>query len=462
MAELYRPSESHSGYRDALNAMGLSEKPMGMRWISAGETALTRPTPMAVPFSETRYIDPAEPDAIGFRFSAPRGVRIRVSIETEVRNYFAEVFRAPDPEEEARDDGTGPEPVAERPGEGKERPDDAADIVFAPRRQAEYVLRIQPELLEGGRFTVTVTAEAALSWPVEGTDRRSIISVFGDGRDAGSRVHHGIDIIAPRGTSVLAAAPGSIMRVGVRDRGGNVVTLDVPELGIRIYYAHLHEHKTVTGASVEPGDVIATVGNTGNAITTPPHLHIGIYDDSWRRPLDPWYFLVPPRRDYEPVPELPRELGQWVFSGARGTRAREHPAAISGYRLSPSRFDATGDRLDPLRLPPLSLPEGPVLAADLVPGTPVRLLGARAGYVYVGLPNGERAYLPVGGIRSPLSPAEELQLAEPAEVLSAPAEGALALGRLPAGAKLTVQGRYASFGLVPFGERQGWISLSES
>src|SRR5690606_15768371 len=120
-------------------------------------------------------------EAIGFRFAAPRGVRIRVNIDTGIGNYFAEVFRALDPQEEDGDGEAGPEPVAERPEDGTE-------IAFAPRRQGDYILRIHPELLEGGRITVTVTAEASLAWPVEGTDRQSIISFFGDGRDAGTRV----------------------------------------------------------------------------------------------------------------------------------------------------------------------------------------------------------------------------------------------------------------------------------
>jgi murein DD-endopeptidase MepM/ murein hydrolase activator NlpD len=61
--------------------------------------------------------------------------------------------------------------------------------------------------------------------------------------------------------------------------------------GMRLYYAHLDTQLVVPGQFVRAGEPIGTVGNTGNAITTPPHLHFGVY---WRQrggARDPSAFL---------------------------------------------------------------------------------------------------------------------------------------------------------------------------
>ena len=84
-------------------------------------------------------------------------------------------------------------------------------------------IRLQPELLRGGRYSLTLKAEPALAFPVQGGANKSIQSGFGAPRDGGVREHHGIDIFAPRGTPVLAAARGYVTRVNETPRGGRVV-----------------------------------------------------------------------------------------------------------------------------------------------------------------------------------------------------------------------------------------------
>src|SRR5690606_41133039 len=64
-------------------------------------------------------------------------------------------------------------------------------------------------------------------------------SFFGDGRDAGSRKHEGIDIFANRSTPAVAAANGIISRVGLNNLGGKIVFLKPEGLAINLYYAHL-------------------------------------------------------------------------------------------------------------------------------------------------------------------------------------------------------------------------------
>jgi murein DD-endopeptidase MepM/ murein hydrolase activator NlpD len=120
-------------------------------------------------------------------------------------------------------------------------------------------------------------------------------SIFGDPRDAGRRQHEGVDIFASRGTPVLSATHGVVTRVGETTRGGRVVWVWDPGRALSLYYAHLSEQHVTIGQRVDAGDVLGTVGNTGNARTTPPHLHFGIYERG-RGAIDPYWFIAPPRR----------------------------------------------------------------------------------------------------------------------------------------------------------------------
>ncbi|MDQ3874094.1 MAG: M23 family metallopeptidase, partial [Actinomycetota bacterium] len=90
--------------------------------------------------------------------------------------------------------------------------------------------------------------------------------------------HHGADIFAPLGTPVLAVNDGTVFSVGWNDVGGNRLWLR-DEQGNQFYYAHLSAFSplAVNEASVEAGDVLGFVGNTGDAVGTPPHLHFEIH-----------------------------------------------------------------------------------------------------------------------------------------------------------------------------------------
>jgi murein DD-endopeptidase MepM/ murein hydrolase activator NlpD len=90
--------------------------------------------------------------------------------------------------------------------------------------------------------------------------------------------HHGEDIFAPIGAPVLAVARGTVFSVGWNDLGGNRLWLRDLQ-GNEFYYAHLSAFSTlaVNGAQVEAGDVLGFVGNSGDAQTTPPHLHFEIH-----------------------------------------------------------------------------------------------------------------------------------------------------------------------------------------
>lgn len=89
---------------------------------------------------------------------------------------------------------------------------------------------------------------------------------------SGGRTHKGADMFAAYGMPIFAAADGYIRRVFNNRLGGLSVDL-VDTLGNRYYYAHLSATYVTSGQSVQVGQLIAANGNSGNAISTPPHLH---------------------------------------------------------------------------------------------------------------------------------------------------------------------------------------------
>ena len=106
----------------------------------------------------------------------------------------------------------------------------------------------------------------------------------GDGRK-----HQGVDIFAKTGTPIQSTTNGIILRVSENKLGGKFVAILSPTLHLH-YYAHLHNYAFITPYQwVSQGEVIGYVGKTGNAKTTPAHLHYGIY--TYRGAVNP-YFLI--------------------------------------------------------------------------------------------------------------------------------------------------------------------------
>ena len=121
--------------------------------------------------------------------------------------------------------------------------------------------------------------DSVLSMPVAGVRVADITDTWGAPR-GGGRSHEGQDIFAERGTAIYSATPGIVYRIGTSNLGGNVVLI-VGAGGRRYYYAHLDDWADIEeGQTVDTNTVLGYVGNTGNAVTTPPHLHFGIYSGS--------------------------------------------------------------------------------------------------------------------------------------------------------------------------------------
>jgi peptidoglycan LD-endopeptidase LytH len=122
----------------------------------------------------------------------------------------------------------------------------------------------------------SMPAPRQLPMPVPGMTPKALNDTWHAPRGSARR-HEGIDIFAKKGSPVVATTEGIVMRRGESQLGGKVVWVLGPA-GQRHYYAHLDGFADVSvGHFVQPGTVLGYVGNTGNARTTPPHLHYGIY-----------------------------------------------------------------------------------------------------------------------------------------------------------------------------------------
>jgi murein DD-endopeptidase MepM/ murein hydrolase activator NlpD len=283
----FYPRSAHEAYQHSLEQANLIETALGRDWIKAGEIALEKPLSIALPYEQAFIWDPGSAGANGYRFFVKRGIRVEVEISVYSADsllLFADLYR------ETGDTAIHRTHVATA--------DDAMRrLEFEPRRDSYYALRFQPELLRGGKFKVLIRELPSIGFPVKGKNSRSISSFFGDPRDGGSREHHGVDIFAARHTPVLAPSEASVTRVGEGEVGGRYVWLYDSKRSMHLYFAHLETRVVERGDQVSAGQVIGTVGNTGNARTTPPHLHFGIYRNG---PIDPFHFIA----ETDTVPDI--------------------------------------------------------------------------------------------------------------------------------------------------------------
>ena len=147
------------------------------------------------------------------------------------------------------------------------------------------------EFADRARALFAPIGSLALRLPVVGVRTRDLSDSWHDPRDGGSRLHKGIDIFAPRGTEIVAVADGIISYIGDQPKGGHCLWLTT-EAGTSFYYAHLDRGAPglYEGMEVQSGDLLGYVGNTGNALHTPSHLHFGINQND--EMVDPYPLLT--------------------------------------------------------------------------------------------------------------------------------------------------------------------------
>ncbi len=392
---VYHPRDDHAAYRRALSALELDRTALGVDWIASGERALEAPVSVSSSAFKMGYFNPLQPDAAGFLFTAQEGktIEVTVSVDGEERmTLFADLFRA---------DDSGTLHHVASAGAGDRR------LVFETRRPDTFILRIQPELLRGGRYFLTIKTDATLGFPVQGKNTDAIWSFFGDPRDGGAREHHGVDVFAPRGTAVLSPADGEVVHVRWNRLGGNTVGVWDASRRMYYYFAHLDEQLVTVGQRVQVGDVVGTVGDTGNAEGGLPHLHFGMYVDM-REPIDPYHFIAHVAGTLGPVEIDETPIGLWsrtvsnetpLYPGAEATGTRDflearRPVLVIGAQRLRYRVLLPSGRtgyVDAEAIEPAAAP----VAVKTSAGAPARIRPDRSSEIVAELPRGEE--IPVLG-----------------------------------------------------------------
>jgi murein DD-endopeptidase MepM/ murein hydrolase activator NlpD len=410
------PQTPHERYSRALENAGLDETALGRDWLAAAERALREAPAFTLPLAEAVYFPAEAAGAASYRLTLRRGERLMVSAQTEgvePARLFLDLFIL------TGDSAATPVHLASAE-------DTSLALDHEVERDGAYVLRIQPELLRAARARVIARLTPTLAFPVAGRDSRAVRSLFGADRDAGRRRHQGIDIFAPRGTPAVAAVDGWIRRVGVTGLGGNVVWLWDPTRGQSLYYAHLDTQLVRSGARVRAGDTLGLVGNTGNARTTPPHLHFGIYRRG-EGAIDPF---------------------RWVYA------PRENPARVEG-ELAALGTPRRARRATVLRA-------GPHAAADPIAPLPSRTLvtlaGLTSGWARVALPDGRSGFLPLAALEGADAPVATTRLTSADLLRDRPDARAALVDSVAAGSRVGVLGEFAGYRFVRTpGGQVGWI-----
>lgn len=144
-------------------------------------------------------------------------------------------------------------------------------------------------------------AKGSLIVPVQGIDASALHDTYDEQRGGGTRAHEALDIPAPRGTPVLSATGGRVLKLFNSKAGGRMVYAADSSEHFILLYAHLDSYAPglADGTPLKRGQVIGTVGTTGNAPPNLPHLHFAIARSNdvkqwWKgAPVNPYPVLAP-------------------------------------------------------------------------------------------------------------------------------------------------------------------------
>jgi peptidoglycan LD-endopeptidase LytH len=138
----------------------------------------------------------------------------------------------------------------------------------------------------------------ALLLPVQGVTPAQLTDTYNDLR-GGTRIHEALDIMAPRGTPVLAAVDGRVEKLFTSAQGGITLYQFDATRTYCYYYAHLERYAPgiAEGQVLRRGQLLGYVGSTGNASPDAPHLHFAIFllgpEKQWWKgaPVNPYPLL---------------------------------------------------------------------------------------------------------------------------------------------------------------------------
>ena len=212
------------------------------------------------------------------------------------------------------------------------------NLNFEIEEKGLYKIVVQPEIEANSPFQISIQKSPAYLFPVIEGENSDIGSYWGDIRDGGKRDHKGIDIFANKGTPVVAATDGRIRFTGEKGLGGKQVWLRDRKRSQSLYYAHLDSIKPGLN-SVKAGDTLGFVGNTGNARTTPPHLHFGIYKSNLGA-VDPLGFVYR-TKDIEGENDFTNEISSRLKVSSQKANLRNKPASSNSKVIKTGSYGET-------------------------------------------------------------------------------------------------------------------------
>ncbi len=410
-AGLFKKMSPHDTYGNRLKTAGLQQTAMGSEWLQTADQSLGKATHITIPYKETGFFAAEKIRAATFQFEGKRGEKLYISLsKNPAQNFtvFVDVWQQ---------NGQQNQLLASADTNGK-------PLVVEVKQAGTYLLRLQPELLRSGEYTLTIQSGPALAFPVAASGKPNIGSFFGADRDAGIRKHEGIDIFAKKGTPALAAANG-IAQPGENKLGGKVVFLHPDDADYTLYYAHLDAQLVHNGQHVLIGDTVGLVGNTGNARTTPSHLHFGIYTNGGA--VNPLTFVAPITKKPEPVTASLKNLNATVRTNNRNSKLLTEPTEKAPVKEA--------------------LPEATALHVEAATGN----------YYKVTLPNEQVGYLNSKVVDAVNAPLRKLTLKSAQPLYNQPDTLSPKKTMLTAGKPVNVLGSFEGFYLVDEGEETGWM-----
>lgn len=414
---LFQPRTPHQAYAHNLETANLHQTALGRNWLAAGQQALLDSNVISLPYQETGYFKADKPAAASFSFKARRGELLDIKVVSRTRQQlrlFLDLFET---------NGAFPRATQHLA---------AADttnlhLEHLVTADAFLLVRLQPELLQSGSYTITLTTKPSLGFPVLGKNTNAVQSFWGAERDGGARRHEGVDIFAARGTPAVASTHGIISRVTETPIGGKVVWLADGPNQQQLYYAHLDKQLVQPGQRVAPGDTLGLVGNTGNAKGTPPHLHFGIYQYG-SGAVDPFPFIANLNKKPGPLQVNENQIGEWGRVSKPVANLRQSPASQS-----------------------------PVVS-KLPRHTVFQVIGGTTAWYRIQLPNGQRGYLHKDMLENLQQPLRTQHLPAAVEITELPLPASVPIARPEKGSKIAVLGFYQLSQFVKLADGTlGWL-----
>jgi len=413
---LFGKKTPHEQYEKKIKDAGLKETALGDAWLKTAAITLSNPLDISLPYSETGYFADDRANGIGLRFRAKRGQKLKISLTKKpVENFamYVDLWQS-----YSASENKTPKFLL------------AADTInlsleYVVTEDSAFIVRIQPELLKEGEYTLTIIAGPSLAFPVSPKVKSNIGSFFGTGRDNGERKHEGIDIFAPVHSPAVASANGVVTRVNENALGGKVIFMQPDNASYSLYYAHLDSQIAKEGQRVKSGDILGLTGNTGNAKFTASHLHFGIYTNSGA--IDPLYFV---KADYKEPAKLSvplTNLNTWMRSSKNAKFYSDQITGSTNFTM---------------------LEETTLMRPEAGTGNFYRVI----------LPDGKKGFVIGSSITSAIKPLKRLTIKKSQPLLSSPDSTGLQKKLLATGEKINVLATFKNFYFISEkNNTEGWI-----